>query len=104
LKAFVGLTMLASAALGCEAVPDLTFLEPDGGEGGAVQDADAGGGEASCSLPPGAATCCGTIPCFGKLDFCQSNCMSCMNCAVACCARGMAMTTCTMDFDAGACP
>ena len=85
--------MMAVALCACEAVPDITFANDDGGfEKGDSERADAGAadGNAYCPAepPPGARTCCESVPCSGT---CTTG--ECQTCARLCAAAGLVCCT-----------
>jgi hypothetical protein len=84
----VVIVVLALALVGCEAVPDITFAELDGGDAGDGSAADAGGDGATdagidgdaqtCTLLQGATGCCNGNPCAGDCaTLCAADCMAC---------------------------
>jgi hypothetical protein len=113
LKAALVLSALLALA-GCEAVPDLTFADPDGathdggtdGSGDAGDESDGASDAPICGTmdnqqPPvsGAVMCCGNIWCTGPS--CGMGCMACETdptCTTAnnkvCCAKGGGNASC----------
>ncbi len=116
-RAFViGFALLTAAAVGCEPIPDIRFVDDDAsasdggnGDAGGARDssvADIGtgtdtGAASPCAGPkPGpAAVCCGSVWCVEQCD--PANCQACAvkgcDADEVCCGRPAANVQCKKD-------
>jgi hypothetical protein len=116
-RLFVPIFTLALST-GCEAVPDIDFVQDDaqGNDGGTDANGDAprdatdaaDAREGGCPIP-GFPMCCGTIPCSGPDCTIPSTCTKCQaNCQAGdvCCTKNGASASCHLlaQVQAQGCP